>query len=515
MSETIPPSPSPSPSLSPQPLDVGSSSAKAAEHVHMYKTWPGQNIFLLGGRLMLGPDWRWLILSLCLVNGPMIVLYATLAKDFSDRFHVLVPLSMALIHAVAVFALLRTATMDPGVVPRAPPEEPLPVDDGSGNPPVVRPKPAAWKEEIIDGVKVQLKYCTTCRIYRPPRATHCGICDNCVHKFDHHCPWTGTCIGERNYRFFALFVWSLSFLDVYCGAWSIALLAQYTIDIENKGSATGADAFGEAVAKVPTTIFVIVWMLLTICCLGGLGCYHCGLTIRGISTNEDIKWGHGHQETKSPYDKGCVKNCASTLCGPMRQQQIELRKLVLKPAPPPRFVSKHEKLNTYMTQNSNGGPTPASGVSRPPGTAAAASDASSKPESQSQSQPSTSSSSSSSTSTTASTVPPLNAMPADSSENSSRPASAGQDVQTPTSVGHVEFERSLSLEESGMFKSRSRSSSEIDATVVVISDHASNGGDTHEAAADGSSGAQGQDNRDSVAIDVMHPMAAQDLPASP
>jgi hypothetical protein len=66
-----------------------------------------------------------------------------------------------------------------------------------------------------------------------------------------------------------------------------------------------------------------------------------------------------------------------------------------------------------------------------------------------------------------------------------------------------------------MLKSRSRSSSEIDATVVVISDHASNGVDTHDAAADGSSGAQAQDNRDSVAIDVMHPMAAQDLPASP
>jgi palmitoyltransferase ZDHHC9/14/18 len=99
--------------------------------------------------------------------------------------------------------LLSTSSRDPGIVPRnARPPEPA-VDAATpstewvmthaANPSLRLPR---TRDVVVDGGRVvRVKYCDTCLLYRPPRASHCSICDNCVQKFDHHSPWVGQCIG--------------------------------------------------------------------------------------------------------------------------------------------------------------------------------------------------------------------------------------------------------------------------------------------------------------------------------
>ena len=44
------------------------------------------------------------------------------------------------------------------------------------------------------------------KVFRPPRCSHCHICNYCMEKFDHHCPWLGTCVAKKNYFNFILYV---------------------------------------------------------------------------------------------------------------------------------------------------------------------------------------------------------------------------------------------------------------------------------------------------------------------
>jgi palmitoyltransferase ZDHHC9/14/18 len=94
--------------------------------------------------------------------------------------------------------LLITSAQDPGIVPRAahPPEDEFSYGNAlSGGTPGRLQFPRV-KEVMVNGMPVKVKYCDTCMIYRPPRCSHCSICNNCVERFDHHCPWVGQCIGQ-------------------------------------------------------------------------------------------------------------------------------------------------------------------------------------------------------------------------------------------------------------------------------------------------------------------------------
>lgn len=100
--------------------------------------------------------------------------------------------------------LFLTSGRDPGIIPRntKPPESdemttPSTEWVNSKSPNLKIPR---TKDVLVNNITVKVKFCDTCLLYRPPRASHCSICNNCVQRFDHHCPWVGQCIALVSHR---------------------------------------------------------------------------------------------------------------------------------------------------------------------------------------------------------------------------------------------------------------------------------------------------------------------------
>ncbi|KAF8774204.1 Palmitoyltransferase ZDHHC5 like protein [Argiope bruennichi] len=91
-----------------------------------------------------------------------------------------IPIYQSIITFFVIMNFALATFVNPGVIPKATPDESK--GDRVGSP--------TYQDIEIHGVKVRLKWCVTCQFYRPPRCVHCGVCDNCIETFDHHCPWS-------------------------------------------------------------------------------------------------------------------------------------------------------------------------------------------------------------------------------------------------------------------------------------------------------------------------------------
>jgi palmitoyltransferase ZDHHC9/14/18 len=159
-------------------------------------------------------------------------------------------------------------------------------------------------------MEVPTKFCKSCNIWRPPRAHHCRLCDNCVETQDHHCVWVNNCVGRRNYRYFFTFVTSTTIMGLYLIGASLAQLILY--------SRREGVSFGQAVDHFRIALVLIIYGALGFVYPVALAGYHLFLMGRGETTREFL---NSHkflkQDRYRAFTQGSIwRNWVVVLCRP-------------------------------------------------------------------------------------------------------------------------------------------------------------------------------------------------------
>src|SRR2546430_5304764 len=138
-------------------------------------------------------------------------------------------ISILVIHFILFIMLIwsyfSVRLTNPGYLPR--PHKLMPKELHTleaGDFSIIPPLPKDMGEFILSNKNGVVKYCETCQIHRPARASHCREKGRCVAKFDHHCPVLSSAVGLGNYKYYIQFLGYTALLAVYLQVLSVLAL---------------------------------------------------------------------------------------------------------------------------------------------------------------------------------------------------------------------------------------------------------------------------------------------------
>ncbi|XP_022086544.1 probable palmitoyltransferase ZDHHC16 [Acanthaster planci] len=201
--------------------------------------------------------------------------------------------------------------------------------------------PPGYPPQIVSDTGVAT-ICKKCIAPKPPRTHHCSICNKCILKMDHHCPWINNCVGHYNYRYFIMFciymwvgtlyicvsAWPLfreeffdaqkTFDSLLAGSLFFTMLHSYNIAKQNK-----TDALLERVSSLSNSesayhkavVFQFIVCFSVLIALGVLTTWHVRLICRGetsiekhINDSERARLKKVNVIYRNPYNFGVKEN---------------------------------------------------------------------------------------------------------------------------------------------------------------------------------------------------------------
>lgn len=145
-------------------------------------------------QLFVGPEWQCMLITYTVIIIPTAFFFLNIAIQWG--IGCIVGGSITLFMVLICFSL--TACSDPGII----------FGTIHSNHDIENGENVNVIENGENAVCNSIE-CHQCNIKRPKTAVHCYKCNLCIDGLDHHCPWTGKCIGRKTITYFYCFLWTL------------------------------------------------------------------------------------------------------------------------------------------------------------------------------------------------------------------------------------------------------------------------------------------------------------------
>ena len=187
-----------------------------------------------------------------------------------------------------------------------------------------------------DNILYTNRMCTTLHIRKIARSKYDRCTRRHVPRFDHYCGWINQAVGERNYRWFLLFLVVHVCMCCY-GTWVVASVLYGEVKEKDLLNATFYNAMTGDVVETDAWIVlhflsmrhfqlcaVLVLMSVMSILLGVFLAFHLYITSSNMTTNEFFKWRavkKWHKKMRVTYENAVKTGRASVMVSTPKQTQ--------------------------------------------------------------------------------------------------------------------------------------------------------------------------------------------------